>query len=157
MTFSEKLRSIRVERGYTQEQLAGKVGVSRVSIGFYEHDRVPPIKVIRKLAEVLAVPVPYFIGGSQDDPNVDRYNKVFEALERAGYSCEALQNGAYTISKDDLFAKVDENELIERIEAILIAAEDMKTRYIEKRLAAELSLLADFGPYSDEDPTFEKY
>lgn len=157
MTFADRLRSIRLERGYTQEQLAGKVGVSRVSIGFYEHDRVPPISVIVKLAEALAVPVQYLIGGSQEDPNIDRYDNAFDVLETAGYSCEPLINGRYIISKDDLRVEVHEGEIIEMVESILIAAEDRKTRYIERRLAAELGCFDEPGPAPGEDPTFEKY
>ena len=158
MTFADRLRSIRLERGYTQEQLAGKVGVSRVSIGFYEHDRVPPINVIVKLAEALAVPVQFLIGGPQEDPNIDRYDNAFEVLETAGYSCEPSPwNGRYIISKDDLRVEVHEGEIVEMVESILIAAEDKKTRYIEKRLAAELVCFDEPGPHPDEDPTFEKY
>lgn len=156
MTFANRLRSIRLERGYTQEQLAGKVGVSRVSIGFYEHDRVPPINVIVKLADALAVPVQYLIGGSQEDPNIDRYDNAFEVLEAAGYSYEEQSLGRYIISKDDLRVEVHESEIIEMVESILIAAEDRKTRYIERRLAAELGCY-DAPADPNENPEFEKY
>ena len=156
MTFADRLRSIRLERGYTQEQLAGKVGVSRVSIGFYEHNRVPPINVIIKLAEALAVPVQYLIGGSQEDPNIERYDNAFEVLESAGYSYEERPLGRYIISKDDLRVEVHEGDIIEMVESILIAAEDKKIRYIERCLAAELGCF-DAPTAPDENPEFEKY
>jgi transcriptional regulator with XRE-family HTH domain len=54
MAFHEKLKTIRAREGLTQEQLAERTGLSRVSIGNYERgDREPPISVVLSLAKVL--------------------------------------------------------------------------------------------------------
>lgn len=56
--FAVRLRRLREARGFTQEALAKKVGVSRAYLARLEmgrHD--PPLSRLRKLAKALSVPV----------------------------------------------------------------------------------------------------
>ena len=54
MTFGEKLRNLRKERGLTAKQLSEKSGLTAVSIINYENDhRKPNLVSINKLANAL--------------------------------------------------------------------------------------------------------
>ena len=82
--FADRLKSVRIERGYTQEQLADKAGVSRVSIGFYEHGRVPPVDLVIKLADILDVTVGWLCGKSEiQQESKITMDKVREKILRA--------------------------------------------------------------------------
>jgi len=56
MTFGERLRELRKARGYTQEQLANKIGVAKTTItGYEKNNREPNVLTITKLAQALDV------------------------------------------------------------------------------------------------------
>lgn len=58
MTVGEKIRSIRKEHGYTQKQLAEKIGFPPQRIGQYETGvRNPRIETLLKIAHALEVPI----------------------------------------------------------------------------------------------------
>lgn len=48
MTFGEKLRKARLEAGYTQEELASKLIISRAAVAKWESDRgMPDVKNLK--------------------------------------------------------------------------------------------------------------
>lgn len=52
----DKIKSLRKEKGLTQQQLADKLNISRNSLINYENNRrTPSIRKIKKIAEVLGV------------------------------------------------------------------------------------------------------
>ena len=54
MSFGEKLKKARMEAGYTQEELAGKLAVSRAAIAKWESDRgMPDIGNLKVLAALM--------------------------------------------------------------------------------------------------------
>lgn len=56
MNIGEKIKQARNSKGLTQEELAKKTGIARVSIGNYERgDRIPPSDVLIKIANTLNV------------------------------------------------------------------------------------------------------
>src|SRR5437879_1495756 len=58
MTFGQRLRQVRKERGLTLRQLAGEVGVDFTYLSKIENERVsytPAVKTIRELARILKV------------------------------------------------------------------------------------------------------
>ncbi len=64
------LRELREERGFSQKELATKLGVSPTNIYNYEVGRTEPsIDMLIKLAQVFDVSVDYLIGAT-DDVNV---------------------------------------------------------------------------------------
>lgn len=66
MDFTEKLQKLRKERGYTQSELAEKVGVSCRSIQNYElGDRYPKRDILNRLCNVLGTKIEYLV--SSDD------------------------------------------------------------------------------------------
>ena len=56
MTFGERLKMYREQRGLTQEQLAEKIGVAKSTVTGYEKgNRTPDVPKIKKLAAALEV------------------------------------------------------------------------------------------------------
>lgn len=56
----EKLKSLREERGLTQQEVGDAIGVSRVAISGYENGEKKPKKEnLKKLAEYFGVPIQY--------------------------------------------------------------------------------------------------
>ncbi|KWZ78280.1 DNA-binding helix-turn-helix protein [Anaerococcus hydrogenalis] len=95
MTFGEILRSLRIERGITQDELATTVGVAKSTISMYEsNQRRPGFEMMEAIADALNVDMNTLYGTSADanyfnDPEVaaianqlkdnPRYRVLFEA------------------------------------------------------------------------------
>ena len=86
MTLGEKIKKARIESGLTQEQLAGKMMVSRQAITKWESDKgIPDVSNLKLLAQLLSVSVDYLLDdGKEIDVNVIRepvdiskYGKAF--------------------------------------------------------------------------------
>lgn len=57
-TICKRIKKYRNERGLTQEDLAEKVGVSRVYIGYVEQGRnTPSLEILEKISKALKVRV----------------------------------------------------------------------------------------------------
>lgn len=62
-SFSEVFKKLRLQKGWTQEDIAGKLGVSRPSIAGYESkDRVPRKEMLNKIADLFGVSIDYLLG-----------------------------------------------------------------------------------------------
>ena len=58
MTFAEKLRSVRKQAGMSQEQLAGKLGVSRQAVTKWETDTgIPDIENIMAISALFDISI----------------------------------------------------------------------------------------------------
>ncbi len=71
--FSKRLKELRKQNGYTQQQLGNMVGVTKVSICCYENGtRTPTLDTLVDLANCLKTDLPYLLGSecfivSEDD------------------------------------------------------------------------------------------
>lgn len=67
MTFGERLREMRLQKGLTQEQLAQQIGVAKSTLTGYEKgNREPDVFKIKRLLEVLDIDSDYLLGVSRD-------------------------------------------------------------------------------------------
>lgn len=70
-----RITALRKERGWSQTDLAGKVGVSYAQIGRYETKGAqPPAEVIKKIAAALDTTVDYLLSGTAEDRAKDSFN-----------------------------------------------------------------------------------
>ncbi len=54
MSLGKNIKTVRLERGYTQEQLAKAVAVNRVNLAYYESGRrMPSVAVLTEIADTL--------------------------------------------------------------------------------------------------------
>ena len=59
----ERIRELRKQRGWTQAQVAAKIGVTKSVISFYERqDRAPSPEVLIKFAQLFNVSADYLLG-----------------------------------------------------------------------------------------------
>lgn len=84
-----RILELRKAKGWSQTELAGKVGISYAQIGRYETKGAqPPAEVIKNIAEALDTSVDYLLNGSSSDKanatlqdaEVIRYLKEIETL-----------------------------------------------------------------------------
>jgi len=74
MALAEKLKMARTLAGLSQQTLADKVGVSKMSISKYENDRaVPGSAVLLALATALEKPTSFFFGSAVREVSAVRY------------------------------------------------------------------------------------
>lgn len=65
LILSKQIKSKRIEKGYTQEQLSEKIGVSNASISDYENaknNKLPNINHLSDIAEALEVSIDWLLG-----------------------------------------------------------------------------------------------
>lgn len=63
MTFSDRLKELRAEKGIRQKDVAEYLGLSTRAYCFYElGQREPNIETLKKLCELYSVPADYLIG-----------------------------------------------------------------------------------------------
>ncbi len=60
---AKRLRELRIAKNYTQEKLGQLVNIHKSAICHFENnDRVPPLEILIKLADVFNVSLDYFVG-----------------------------------------------------------------------------------------------
>ena len=65
--FGSKLRQLRQEKGYTQQQLADKLGITKGSVSAYEPSaKYPSGDVLRKIAVTLNTSTDFLLGLSDE-------------------------------------------------------------------------------------------
>ena len=63
LEFAEKVKSLRVNKGYTQTELANKLGINKSIISAYESQyRFPSTEVLIKLSKEFKVSIDWLIG-----------------------------------------------------------------------------------------------
>lgn len=93
MNFSQRIKELRLEAGYTQFQLAQQLGVTSSSIRKYESNQGKPrAKNLEELAKIFNVSVSYLLGetdvrSSSNLANVSSFSKRVKELRlEAGYT-----------------------------------------------------------------------
>ena len=77
MNIGEKIKSARLAKGYTQEELGKLIGVQKSAVAKYEKGRVVNIKrsVLAKIAQVLEIPPVELVSDIEEKP-VEEANKL---------------------------------------------------------------------------------
>ena len=101
MTFPERLRQLREERGLSQAQLAKVFGVDSCTVSIWERGvRLPKGKTIDDIAEFFDVSVSYLMGGEKrdrfprhdddeawvDEHEIEMMRDMFYKIARLSYS-----------------------------------------------------------------------
>lgn len=81
--FSEKLKTLRKQKGFSQEELASRLHVVRQTISKWEKNlSVPDADTLIRLAEILEVSVSELLGSKIETKNGNVTNDVAEQLSR---------------------------------------------------------------------------
>ncbi|SFU69994.1 helix-turn-helix domain-containing protein [Alicyclobacillus macrosporangiidus] len=81
-SFAQRFKLLREGRGWTQDDIAAKLGVSRSTIAGYESEnkgRVPREETLIKIAELLGCTTDYLLGRT-DDPHASAVSDVVEMM-----------------------------------------------------------------------------
>jgi transcriptional regulator with XRE-family HTH domain len=100
MLFGEKLRAMRKERGWTQDELAKKIGVSLRTITNYEKCKMYPnqTSIYHIIGDLFGVNIDYLLSNEDYLPHSDKANKR---------ELQALLNEVDALFTDD---ELDESE-----------------------------------------------
>ena len=111
MTFAEKIKALRKERGITQMQLAASTNISLGVIADIESNRRAPSKeAAKRLSEYFCVPVQVFILESEEITNVPRFTKTVptaQILAIADIVQEYLDKNGMTMTREQRAALID--------------------------------------------------
>jgi len=79
MSFGKKLVEARKKKGFSQEEVAKKLGTKSPVIGRYERDEAKPsVEVAAKLAVLLEVSLDYLVGNSDIEVDSKTLSRVLE-------------------------------------------------------------------------------
>lgn len=118
MDFSDRVKALRLERGWSQQEVADRLGLNKVTVSQYEsRKRRPSFEMIEALADVFHVDMNYLLGftdkiekpgGDQTDPAADKYLAVtlheidlLEAYRHASEDTRAAVRAVLGISGGD--------------------------------------------------------
>ncbi len=98
--FGKRLKELRKANGYTIEQFADMVGISKSTLGYYENDkRMPDIEILSRIADTLNVNADYLIGRTNTTALKGKMNTVcdFTGLSDCAveYLSELVKNKDY--------------------------------------------------------------
>jgi transcriptional regulator with XRE-family HTH domain len=106
MTFGEKIRNARKEAGFSQEELAEKMSVSRSAIAKWETDKgMPDVNNLKVMSQLLNVSVDYLLDDEekisfneiQEPINLDDYEKSGKCRDKRDAVCLAKHPDASAI------------------------------------------------------------
>ncbi|GIN90656.1 hypothetical protein J22TS1_17070 [Siminovitchia terrae] len=89
--FSERLKDLRIESGYKQDEIAKKLNVTKSAYGYYEQGRnEPSLETLKKIAQTFQVSTDYLLGLIQI-PNYPVSFRVTEDLSLSKQELEAVK------------------------------------------------------------------
>ena len=81
MRFSENLKTLRLQRGYTQEKLAKALGTTQASITAWENEvREPNFATIKKIADFFNVPMSSLLPTDDVIDDTSEVHRMAESL-----------------------------------------------------------------------------
>jgi len=88
MTFSDKIKELRKEKGVSQDIASKKMNMAISSLRNYENGRLPDTEQLRKIQQYYNVPYEYLLN---DDCTTKDYNNM-QVSKELGLSDEAINN-----------------------------------------------------------------
>jgi len=136
--FSERLRKIRIEKGYTQEEIANFLGFTRPTYTAYESGRRKPDNdTLAKIAKFLNVSTDYLLGLSDIKDSIET-NFVKEAQKQYGtrgkkQAGELLEN-IQTLFDGGELPEEDKDEFFRAITEIYFESKEKNKKYTPKKI-----------------------
>ncbi|MCP4163138.1 MAG: helix-turn-helix transcriptional regulator [Deltaproteobacteria bacterium] len=104
MKFNQKLKELRLEKGWTQEELADSLKIHRMRVSVYERGKATPeTKVLIKMSEIFNVSLDYLVFGNKEgqkgkvSPTADIKDRdllrQFEELDKISFNEKELIKG----------------------------------------------------------------
>ena len=111
--FSDRLRAARLCHGFSQEELADKLGVSNGAVGNWETGpTIPRPQMLRKIEELLGVKIEQLLGGYPESPERNRFPRTSASPATSHYSWMETVTLEHVLS--DLAARLPKSSPQER-------------------------------------------
>lgn len=82
-TLGERIREYRIKRGFTQNQMAEKLGMTEANFSSYERNRsIPPSEKLNQIANILNVSIDYLLGRTNDPEPHFEFDEEVRAIAR---------------------------------------------------------------------------
>ncbi|MFC4776147.1 helix-turn-helix domain-containing protein [Paenibacillus sp. GCM10023252] len=99
MSIGSRIAALRDERGWTQEQTAGELGISRAALSHYEKNRrEPDTETLSKFADLFKVSIDYLVGRTLN-PHTTLTDDIREFVDELELSNDELLE-KYSLSVD---------------------------------------------------------
>lgn len=135
MKTNEKIKYYRIEAGYTQSELAKKIGYSRGYLATIESGKnEPSIELIQKVSEALHIPIESFLSDKLEKTIAD---SVKDEIVQLLYSKTENKEIQWTTIQKDISDIFDENNLI-----------DLSVKYVCDYDDMCFTLTSQLEPYS---------
>ena len=128
MILAEKIINLRKKNGWSQEELAEKLGVTRQSISKYEGAQsIPDLDKILKLSEIFGVTTDYLIKDELERKNKEKEHEAFQICQEKIRKHELqmkLIDAEYTFDNNKLLfyftadGRIDFRELVKDLAAV---------------------------------------
>lgn len=128
MNVGEYIRQMRIENGYSQEQLGKMLGVQRSAVQKWESGKVINLKreTINKLSQIFSVPVSAFVSEKETSASVKipvlgyvragiPFQAVEEVLDYEEISAEAAKQADYfalSVKGDSMEPKISQGDVV---------------------------------------------
>lgn len=126
MLFGEKLKELRLAKGYTQERLAEMVDVSKRTMINYEQGRCYPKQtdILAKFGEIFGVSVDYLMSDE------DRYvqDAQLRGGVRAGSDVQALLANAHAMFAGGTLSEEDKDKVMRKLNELYWDAKESNKR-----------------------------
>lgn len=136
MTVNEKIRDLRIQKKWTQKQLANRAGIAIITLQQYElGKRIPKTSQLVKIANAFSVPINYFLTDWEDLLNEETY-KTSEKERIEIYNEKALLRSYHRLNetgKKEAQKRVDELTEISRFTTEEIESLDNYKAYIKDK------------------------
>lgn len=134
---SDNIRTFRKQNGFSQAQLANKIGVSQTAVFYWENGtREPDVKTIIRISELLHVSLNELYGVEEDTTSHD-FQEACDWLELAGFTVEQLNDyDDYRIldTEEKEVACFNVHDLINLCQEIVKQGEELKNSFIVEKL-----------------------
>jgi len=122
MALDKTIKTLRTERGWTQDALSRKIGISPKMISFYElGERKPSRDTLIKLAEVFGIPLDRLVNydAEREEKEPTRVNKLAEDIKEI-----LITTGAF--GEDTILTQEEYSEWLKFMRAQAIAYRELK-------------------------------
>lgn len=89
--FSVRLKQLRKSKGYLQQDMANRIGITKSAYGYYEQGKTTPdIVTAQKIADILDVTVDFLLGNQEKTSNPTNIIPVLGTVQ-AGIPLDAIE------------------------------------------------------------------
>ena len=132
MNFAEKLCVLRNQSGYSQEQLAEKMGVSRQAVSKWESGAtLPETEKIIQLSDLFNVSTDFLLRDAPIDRSRDTLDRVVFKFLGSAQEMDGISKNLIDIMQDGIIdddEKIQLNSIIQTLDALVKIIDEIKIR-----------------------------